>query len=340
MLLLLITKDLYLNHITNEQAIDLGREIKDALVLGAELINNLKEDADVQSYIDLQQQLDKTLIKNMVNLGWVHKYYHMIYPDKIDAFHSTRWQRHALICSNIKPEKEDALYIMSGQLMQLIKKTKINSAHVMNSMVELFGEPANYFRIGTSSGDKSYWNEMLGNNYISIGWPKIGDLSIYNNDGKAKARAEIVSKLEKNYPNTPQVNGRNASQILSFYRNIEIGDIIVAANGEKILGIGQVSGEYKYIEGLDFPHTIPVNWIHVSNIRLPKPKEGLRNTLYQYKNLDNILEIERLSNVEKIQIYEDKNIITERLLPLSGISKDIESVLERKKQVIIYKINR
>lgn len=46
-----------------------------------------------------------------------------------------------------------------------------------------------------------------------------------------------------------------------------------------------------------------MEWINVSSdINLPKPKEGLRNTLYKYKDIDNILEIRRLLNIKEKHI--------------------------------------
>ncbi|ETO38828.1 MULTISPECIES: hypothetical protein [Thermoanaerobacterium] len=113
-----------------DEAVELGRKIRDALVAGTNLIDKLSDDASIEDYIKLQEQLSNTLVYNMQNLGWVHKYYHMLYPYKIDAFHSTRWQVHALIYCNVKPVQDDKLYTMSGQLMQIIKKTELSTSYL------------------------------------------------------------------------------------------------------------------------------------------------------------------------------------------------------------------
>ncbi len=145
-----------------DEAIDLGRKLRDSLVNGgAELIEKLDEDAPIEDYINLQENLDNILVENMSNLGWVHKYYHMIYPNKIDTFHSTKWQRHVLISSHIKPIQDDKLYIMSGQIMEIVRKTGLETVYAaMSSMVTLFGPPVNYYRIGTTGDGKSYWQDM------------------------------------------------------------------------------------------------------------------------------------------------------------------------------------
>ena len=137
--------------LTISEAIDFGTEIRDSLLYGADLIDDLSEDVDINEYIYLQEQLEETLTSNMANRMWVHKYYHMIYPSKIDNIHTSKLQRHALISCNIKPKKEDGLYVMSGQLMEIVKKTNINSAYAINSMIHLFGNTSSYYRIGTRS---------------------------------------------------------------------------------------------------------------------------------------------------------------------------------------------
>jgi len=320
--------------LSTADAIELGRKLRNSLVVGAELIENLPGDATIEDYINLQEELSTVLINNMHNLGWVHKYYHMLYPNRIDAFHTTKWQRHALICCNVKPQHEDSLYVMSGQLIQIVKQIDLPSSYVMNSMVELFGQPVNYFRIGTSGDKKSYWEEMRRGGYISIGWPDIGDLRDYEKQGKNDIKNEIKERLIEHYPNDPRAIGRTASQISTFYKNINVGDIVVAVDGEKVLGVGQVSDSYEYREGLEFPHIIKTDWINISEQRLPNAREGLRTTVYLYKDVENIVEIEKLANTEHIEKTDNESSIP--LTPLTGIVAEIESVLSRKKQVILY----
>lgn len=317
-----------------DEAIELGRELRNALVAGADLINNLSEDAKIHDYIKVQEQLSSVLVNNMHNLGWVHKYYHMLYPNKIDAFHNTKWQKHALICCNIKPEQENKLYTMSGQLMQIIKNTELSSSYIMISMCNLFGSPINYYRIGTSGNNKSYWDDMRQGGYVSIGWPAIGDLRDYEKQGKSDIRNEIKSKLEKNYPNDPRAIGRTASQVSSFYKNINIGDIVVAVDGEKVLGVGRISDSYEFSDGLEFPHIKKTDWIYITETRLPNAREGLRTTVYLYKYIDNIIAIEKLLNTKYIENPTKRSSMP--LSPLTGTIAEIESVLSRKKQVILY----
>ncbi|MCB2308716.1 hypothetical protein LGL08_19580 [Clostridium estertheticum] len=58
------------NHtiLTTEGAINLGRDLRDSLTAGADLIDKVSEDASVQEYAKLQEQLNNILINNMSNL--------------------------------------------------------------------------------------------------------------------------------------------------------------------------------------------------------------------------------------------------------------------------------
>lgn len=318
-----------------DEAIELGRKLRDSLVAGSQFIERLDINASIEEYIKLQENLDNVLIENMSNLGWVHKYYHMIYPDKIDAFHNTKWQKHGLISSHIKPIDDNKLYIMAGQYINIVRESELPVSYIMNTMVELYGgRPVDYFRIGTTGNNKSYWQDMRDGGYISIGWPKVGDLRQYEEIKKIEMREKLRTSLEEHYPNDTRIIGRTASQILTFYHDIKLGDIVVAVNGKKLLGVGKIIGSYEYVENLDFPHCIPTKWLYIpdEDVRLPKSGEGIRTTVYKYKDLDNILTIEKLK--DKGQTSPEIKI--NALSPLTGAIADIQNVLNRKKQVILY----
>lgn len=144
-----------------DEAIAKGRKIRDAIIRGAELISKF-ENPDLKDYIALQQRLDSDEDIKIGGYGWIHKYYHMLFPNFIAAFHTTGWQKHALLCYGHKPESE-MLYVLTGQLMKIIGETGRPSCHVMRAMVHMYGSPVNYYRIGTRSGSSktSIWPLML-----------------------------------------------------------------------------------------------------------------------------------------------------------------------------------
>lgn len=322
--------------LTTEEAIHRARQMRDNLVAGAEIIKNIvgKENVTESDYILLQKEFDDKLEFNMSNLGWVHKYFHMIYPDLIDDFHNRDLQKNALIKSQITPSSPEGLYSMSGQLILLARKLEIYVNQLNQTMNELYGAPHHYIRIGTTTNSKSYWHEMYSEGNVSIGWPELGDLSRFENMKIIDMKKEIKQIYEENYSKTPQVIGRWTSQVTTFLRRLKKGTIVVAAEGEQVLGIGKITGNYEYKEGKDFPHTIETEWVMTPNEKLPNAREGLQTTVYHLRDVENLLQIEKwLANIETNQKIE---VRPKKLETLTGVSSKIERILKRKKQVILY----
>ena len=135
----------------------------------------------------MQEDIDEEL-GNLSNLGWVHKYYHMLYPDKIDDFHSHHFQSFYLIKLLEKPLKADGRYVLAGQYIKLAKHYKMRMNDFTGVLMELFGPLHKYWRVGTTSGTQSYWPLMLKEGYVSVGWPALGNLNTIDNltTGEAK----------------------------------------------------------------------------------------------------------------------------------------------------------
>jgi len=322
--------------LTEAEAINKARSVRDNLVKGTEIIESLvnKENITESDYILLQNEFDDKLDFNMNNLGWVHKYYHMIYPHIIDDFHNKDLQKNALIKLQIKPSSPEGLYSMAGQLILLSRELEIHVNQLSQSINELYGRPHNYIRIGTTTGSKSYWHEMYSEGYVAIGWPELGDLSRFDNMKINEMKNEIKKIYEDNYSKTPQVIGRWTSQVTTFLTRLKQGTIVIAADGEQILGVGKITGNYQYLEEKDFPHTIETEWLYTPNEKLPHAKEGLQTTVYTLRNVENLLMIEKwLSNIEADPVDKKQQ---EKLSQLTGVASKIEKILKRKKQVILY----
>ena len=258
------------------KAIAVAREKRDLLVKGSEIIGSMDNNYEDDTYLKLQEKIDKEL-DNLGNLGWVHKYYHMIFPDKIDDFHSVDFQNFYLIKMLEKPIKPDGRYALAGQYMRLSNQVDMRMNYFTAVLMELFGPLHSYWRLGTTDENQSYWPQMLEGGYVSIGWPNLGDLNQLENMNNKEAKDYLKTQLSEQYPNIPQAIGRSANQILSFYRDIKRNDIVIAAEGQKVLGIGKVVGDYEYRDGLAFPHCLSVKWLKTTSEKLPKPKASGRH---------------------------------------------------------------
>lgn len=100
-------------------------------------------------------------------------------------------------------------------------------------MDKQIGQSRNYWRIGTSDGYNNYWEIMKNNQYVSIGWPEIGDLL----ESGIQSKKDIIRLFhdEGYYPDKKNVASRKAGEIFSFLKDIKDGDIVLAQKRSKNL---------------------------------------------------------------------------------------------------------
>ena len=77
---------------------------------------------------------------------------------------------------------------------------------------------------------------------MAIGAPKLGDISWL--DATPSYREKLRKKLNKVHPNVATSIGRDCSKITQFVVHMSEGDVVVAADGMTIRGVGRVTGEY------------------------------------------------------------------------------------------------
>ena len=99
------------------------------------------------------------------------------------------------------------------------------------------------------------------------------------------------------------------------------------------------SDEYHYESGFEFPHQREVEWLNLDEWKMPHA-EGLRTTVHQIKkHVENLLETERRiqgAPAVKKQTTKTTTSPIKGKLQLDGVAGRIQSVLDRKKQVILY----
>lgn len=314
-----------------EEAVSIARQKRDFLVKGAEIIAALPDNSGDDAYLRLQQDLDNSL-EGFAEAAWVHKYYHLLFPGKISTFHSPDFQRFYLLKLLQKPASDRGRYTVDGQYLRLAGELNMPALCLAAVLQEFFGPVHGYWRVEAVEGSRSHWEEMRGGGFIALGWPALGNLRGIDCSTDAKARQQIRELLERHYPDAPAVTGKMANQFLMFVKYIRPGDLVVAAEGEGLAGIGRVVGEYEYRDGMEFPHCIAVQWLITERSRLPNPSEGLGTSVNRFRDFDNILAIERLLK-ETVSPEPDTGSTA---APLTGILARIEGILRRKKQVILY----
>lgn len=153
--------------------------------------------------------------------------------------------------------------------------------------------------------------------------------------------AYVEHLLTEQYPSTQSVITRKAREIRRFVNVTNyalwptVGDCVLAANGATVLGIGRLAGEYQYVPGSDFPHRRAVEWLSLDEWKLPDT-QGLRTTVYEITHHTNLIEAEHLLFEASLRPSQLPGAVQVRPAALSGVPARIQTILERKGQIILY----
>ncbi len=267
--------------LTVEEAVAIARTHRDQLLRGVELLRRQPSNGGDDDYQRLQESLDREA-PNVSGLAWGHKYFSLLFPDKLDDYHSPEWQRFHLLKLLQLPPEGPGRYVCAGRYVAAAGELGVPMNNLTEVINSLHGRKHRYWRIGTSDGTspRNRWPIMRDGGFVAIGWDKLGDLATL--EATKDGRDRLQQLLAENHPADPSVIGRARSQIMNFVTAITEGDIVLAADGGTVLGVGRVTGDYAFEGSSDFPHRRPVEWLSLDEWKLPDP-EGLRTTIHDVK---------------------------------------------------------
>lgn len=322
--------------ISVEEGIAIATLHRDQLLAGAALLSELPDDATDDDYAELQDQLDE-LAPDVGRLAWGHKYFSLLFPEKLDDYHSPEWQRFHLMKLLQLPPEGDGRYVCAGRFVSAAAEVGLPMNHFTAALNEVQGRLHYYWRVGTSEGDTqtSHWPMMRDRECVAVGWNELGDLSWV--ESKRESKNKLKALLAEKYPSTPQAEGRAAAELSNFIAKINEGDVIWAASGATVLGIGRVSGPYRHEPEFEFCHQRSVEWLSLEEWATPI-HEGLQSSVREIKKYpENIVETERRIQHPPPVVDPPEPVVR----GLTGIRLDdtqgrIQSVLDRKSQVIVY----
>lgn len=271
--------------ITEEEAIVIGKQIRDALVAGAEIISGYEEITTANDYNGLLATLTETIPQYITKM-WFLKYYHMMFPNIIPNFYNENWHKYILCNLGIIPS--DAQFIRMGQINCFVKECGISNIVFNRIIHDTLGAPKVLYRIGTGDNGE-LMPEWRRDNYVAIGWNELGDLGDAYKDG-VDSKAVITNGLKEGWNYDARLASRKYGEINNFYSAIADSTYIVAMKGQRILGIGMLSGNYYFAPEKDYAHCRAVNWIRLFDEEkiLPQASEGTRTTFYPLTNSENL----------------------------------------------------
>jgi 5-methylcytosine-specific restriction enzyme B len=332
-----------------QDAIAIARKQRDELVAGAEVLLSLDaSDTSDEAYVGLQTAMEKAA-PELARDGWAHKYWFLVGPDRIDDYHSPRYQRFHLF--KLLQMPPDGVGILDGSSPRFVCAGRfIAAAHELGVPVTTLNTILNrrdgafhrYWKVGTTAGQsgESHWAEMREGGFVSIGWREVPNLSETIGQDRTSVKNRIRDWLLPLYPSNPSVASRKAGEVLNFAQEISELDLVLACEGQTALGVGRVRGPYEFDGSLGFPHKRPVEWLTLDSWRMPD-QEGPRTTVYELgRSAANLLELEqRLSRRSPAAIpARPVALVAEPapLPPLDLFSARVEAILRRKGQVILY----
>jgi 5-methylcytosine-specific restriction protein B len=330
--------------LTVAEAVAIARKHRDQLLRGVELLRQLRPNGSDEDYKGLQESLDREA-PDVSDLAWGHKYFSLLFPDKLDDYHRPEWQWFHLLKMLQLPPDGLGRYLFAGRFVAAANELGLPMDNLTDVLNAVHGRRHLYWRIGTSNSavPRNRWALMKDGDCVAIGWDKVGDLSTLEADKESRERLQNL--LAEKHPADPSVIGRARTQIMNFVTRIAEGDIVLAADGGTVLGVGRVNGDYAFDGSSDFPHRRSVEWLALAEWKMPDP-EGLRTTVHEVKKATNILEAERNvqgatepgQQVVREPITRREPVTRPRQQPprLAGVAGRVQAVLERKSLVILF----
>ncbi len=326
-----------LETIPPQEAVVVAEQHRDQLLAGVSLLEKLPALASQSAYVQLQADMER-VAPDLADIGWSHKYFYLVFPELLDDYHSFQFQRFLLLRLLQTPPGKDQRFAAAHAFVHLAHQLDWPMCVLTTVLNALFGPPREYWRIGTRIGDEgSLWDWMHDNDRIGVGWSELGDLNWVDKTGASKER--LRNDLAEKYPADPRTIGRQLQQLFNFLTWVQEGDLVVAAEGQRSLGLAQIVGPYTFDPSAPVAHTRQVRWLTAERFELPEPKEGLQTTFMFLSKTSNLLKLERIRlglgaeaakrppPPERVPIWRTES---------DPAARRIYEGLERKGQVILY----
>lgn len=273
--------------LTEDEALELGRSIRDALVKAAGIVQNATLDT-LADYEQLDTNLWNEVGEPYCNWGWFHKYLAMVCPDKLSCFHSSDWQRHILYALKIRPSEK--YFTRSGQLTMISNYAGWYYGEFKDVLVERFGgDIIQFVRVGTSDDTKNYAAEWNQKSVVGIGWRDIGSLEDYV-AGESLDKGALTEALKEKFGYAENVASRKAGELIRFYK-MDASTVVVAMDGESLLAFVDGIGNYFYDPKSAMANMKPGTWHRnfASGEQLPVKSGGKLTSCYLLTDETNLM---------------------------------------------------
>jgi 5-methylcytosine-specific restriction enzyme B len=317
-----------------EDAVAQARKHRDQLLRGLVALESLPADGTDEDYRALQAKMD-AVAPDVSRMAWGHKYFSLLFPDKLDDYHAESYGRFHLVKLMQVPPAGDGRFLVGSRYVQIAKELDLPMNHLTTTLNKRDGEPHRYWRVLVNYPDEGFqhiFDQYLAGGYVAIGWRHLGDLS--DIDPTAESKKRLQERMKKTY----NEQGGWANEIFNFVARMEEGDIVLAMEKSTVLGVGRVLGGYTY-DASDAlaPNQRPVEWLTAEKWQLD-PDENKGRIVREIRDFASQVATERhlFGAAAPITVVPDPVRKAGPAPRLEGIPGRIQAILERKKQVILY----
>lgn len=318
--------------LTENQALETGKKIRDALIKGAEIIKNSTLES-LSDFEKVDDELKTAIGEQYYNLAWFHKYFFMICPDKLSGFHSNDWQNHVLRCLRIVPSEK--YYARSMQIAKVENYTNLSYSDFFSVIYDEFGNIKNFVRLGTRDSEKSYVTEWKRKSVVGIGWREVGTLDDYVAGDGLNKDAITERLMEIYYPDDRKTASRKAGELIRFYKT-DVDTVFVTMDGESLISFVDEIGNYFYDSSTAMSHMKMGKWHNrfTESDILPEKSEGKLTSCYQLTDEKNLMFLyEKYYYGEEAESEElDNSEVEVTYMPLV-FNTEIETEYERNRIV-------
>lgn len=156
----------------------------------------------------------------------------------------------------------------AGLLEELARQLAVSTGRLMFALERRDGEPRRTWRlaVGQRATQRLRWLLMREGGFIAIGRDELGDLSSVppTAEGKMQIRTRLAQA-----PSGASRAPREAALFFSFVHEMSPGDRVVAVDGTRAVGIGEILGPYGFVNDRSLAHRRPVRWLSFEEVDLP-----------------------------------------------------------------------
>lgn len=314
--------------ITDEEASKRAEQIRKNLIkLHYFIQNNSYETVDDIRLMINAIENDED-VNHFYRYGWVHKYFHIYYPEKISCYHGQSIFTSLLVKLNhpfaevlsndeMIPYFFDYFYIDLSNRLDILQ---INLSRLIHKAYPGI-DATTYFKVEVSKYKPDELEEMIHSEFFFAPINLNYDLS------------DITSRNEmSHFFQSIDYNEYNATQVNLLTKGITEKDIVLLVDENMARYVGVAEGEYEYMSNEKFRHRIPITWHKI------KPENQFTVSGKVTKIINRVNKATDQVNIE-IAIENGKQLTNSKseavIRPLKGKMRIISSLLGKKKQVIL-----